>query len=76
MRGSPDNEETQVCVILTVDGDEGLGRGPLPGNVSGDTAVVGGVLQPRLQDQQVARGGHDEVGVAAVSLDGHAVPEH
>ena len=39
---------------LTVDGEEGGLAGPVAGKVGGHTAVVGGVLQPGLLDQQVA----------------------
>ena len=55
---------------LTVDGDPGGRADPLEaGGVGGDAGVVGGVLHPRLLDEQVAVRGLDEVGVArAVDL--------
>ena len=60
--------------ILTEDSDEGSRRCPLPGHVGRHTAVVGGVGQFGLQDQEAAGAADDEVRLGA-GVDGDPVPE-
>ena len=52
-------------VSLTVNCNQSGSRGPVAGHVARHAAVVGGVRQLGLMDQQVARVGEDEVGVHA-----------
>ena len=70
----PGQVRLQDWWILTVDSDEGSRRCPLPGHVGRHAAVVGGVGQFGLQDQEAAGAADDEVGLGA-GVEGDAVPE-
>ena len=63
-----------MLILLTVYGEEGGWGGSLAGRIRRHAAVVCGVRQPGLQDQEVTGGADDEVRLGA-GVDGDGVAE-
>ena len=64
----------KVLEVLTEHSHQGGGGRPLSSHVGRHAAVVGGVGELGLQDQETARAADDEVGVCA-GVDRNSVPQ-